>query len=380
MHIGIDISRALENPTGVGWYTAHLVNALKNFDHKNRYSLYPIFWFCHPREYMNAVRFAGKNFAVKDLDRAFSELERRWSENTVRAEQLLGPIDILHCPAYTAPHVSHCRLVVTIHDMSFLTHPHFHTNENRRFCMIQTLRASRFADAIICVSEATSRDVKRYLHITDDRLFVIPEAAGLEFHRLDDQSVITRALLDLGIKENFILFVGTVEPRKNLSALIEAYARLRESRSCNEWLVIAGGSGWKNAEIYKRVKDLGLTPYVKFLGYVSSEALVSLYNACRVFVYPSLYEGFGLPVLEAMACGAPVITSSVSSLPEVAGDAAITVDPLQIDSLTDAMYSILSDDTLRMELRKRGLNRASRFSWEETAKKTLALYERVIEG
>jgi len=380
MHIGIDISRTLGNPTGVGWYTAHLVDAFRSIDVENEYSLYPFFWHCHPNDYRNALRFSGRNFTVRDTDRNFPELAKRWSENTLSAEQLLGPIDILHCPAYTAPDVSHCRLIVTIHDMSFLTHPHFHTDENRRFCMIQTLRASRFADAIICVSEATARDVQRYLHINEDRLFVIPEAAGEEFRRIDDQAVIMKTLIDYGIQENFILYVGTVEPRKNLSTLIEAYARLRKSTSYNEWLVIAGGSGWKNEDIYKRVEELGLTSYVKFLGYVSSDALVALYNSCRVFVYPSLYEGFGLPVLEAMACGAPVITSSVSSLPEVAGDAAIAVDPQHIDSLTDSIYSILSDDTMRMELRRKGLYRASRFSWEETARKTLALYARVFAG
>jgi len=170
-----------------------------------------------------------------------------------------------------------------------------------------------------------------------------------------------------------------VEPRKNLSFLLEAYAKVRSESGRAEWLIVAGGSGWKNKEIYARVNELGLADSVLFLGYVSTEDLVVLYNSCRLFVYPSLYEGFGLPVLEAMACGAPVITSNVSSLPEVAGDAALTIDPNRVDGLAEAIGSVLTDESLRGELRRKGLQRANDYSWEETARQTVEVYRRCLE-
>ncbi len=378
-HIGIDISRTLGQPTGVGWYARQLVRALSEVDSENQYTLYPFFWFCHPQDYKKARAPSKPNFRLHHANRSFEELQDRWTEGRYPVDKVLGPINLLHSPAYTAPYVPGKKLVVTIHDMSFLTHPHFHTEENRSFCMIQSLRASRYADAIICVSEATAFDVRRYLHVPKERLFVVREAAGPEYRRLDDAREIGERLLHLGIHENFILFVGTVEPRKNLTTLIEAYAEMKAESEHPEWLVIAGGSGWKNEQIYERVDELGIADAVKFLGYICTDDLVVLYNACRAFVYPSLYEGFGLPVLEAMACGAPVITSNCSSLPEVAGEAALLVDPENTGMLRQAMKSVLSDSSLRAELRRKGQLRADRYSWRETARQTRGIYQRCLE-
>ncbi len=380
MHkIGIDISRTVGEPTGVGWYTLQLVRALAEVDTENRYTLYPFFWYCHPDEYRESFKPKAANFKVHDLKRSFAELQKRWSDGGPSHRDLLGPIELLHSPAYTAPYVPGVKLVVTIHDMSFLTHPQFHTDANRRFCMVQTLRAARYADAIICVSQSTANDVRRYMHVPLDRLFVIPEAAGPEYKRITAREEVATTLMRLGIRENFLLFVGTVEPRKNLSFLLEAYAKVRSELGRPEWLIVAGGSGWKNKEIYGRVNELGLADSVVFLGYVSTEDLVVLYNSCRLFVYPSLYEGFGLPVLEAMACGAPVITSNISSLPEVVGDAALKIDPNRIDGLAEAIASVLTDESLRGELRRNGLQRANNYSWEETARQTVEVYKRCLE-
>ncbi len=376
--IGIDISRTLGQPGGVGWFVDRFVRALARIETTDRFILYPFFWFCHPPDYRNAFRPKKRNFRVHDLNRSFEELKRRWSGQGSSPRDLLGPIDLLHCPAYTAPYVPGIKLCVTIHDMSFLTHPHFHTEENRKFCLVQSLRAARLADAILCDSQATANDVRRYLHVPLDRLFVVPGAPGPEFRRLDDHRAIASTLLRLGIHENYLLFVGSVEPRKNLVTIIEAFARMRAGSHRQEWLVIAGGSGWKNEEIYQRVHELRLTHVVRFLGFLPTEDLVVLYNACRAFVYPSLYEGFGLPVLEAMACGAPVVTSNVSSLPEVAGDTALLVDPRDVEGIAEAMRAVLEDAQLRTTLRAKGLERASRFSWERTARLTLEVYHRCL--
>jgi len=376
--IGIDISRTLGQPGGVGWFIDRFVRSLATLNTAEHYTLYPFFWFCHPPEYRQAFKPQRRNFRVHDVNRSFEQLTRRWSGQSFSPRELLGPIDLLHSPGYTAPYVPGIRLCVTIHDMSFLTHPHLHTEENRKFCTVQSLRAARLADAILCDSQATADDVRRYLHVPLDRLFVVPGAAGPEFRRLNDTQAVASALWRLGIRENFLLFVGTVEPRKNLAALIEAFARLKQGSKRPEWLVIAGGTGWKNEAIYERVRQLDLQDEVRFLGYVSVEDLVVLYNACRAFVYPSLYEGFGLPILEAMSCGAPVVTSAVSSLPEVAGDAALMVDPRDIDAIVESMSALLDDGSLRSSLRAKGLERVTCFSWKETARLTVEIYRRCL--
>jgi glycosyltransferase involved in cell wall biosynthesis len=376
--IGIDISRTLGQPGGVGWFVDRYVRALATVDSTNHYTFYPFFWFCHPREYRDAFRPSHPHFRVHDLNRSFEDLRQRWSGQGLTPRELLGPIELLHSPGYTAPYVPGIKLCVTIHDMSFLTHPHFHTEENRQFCMVQSMRAARLADAILCDSQATADDVRRYLHVPLERLFVVPGAAGPEFRRLTDARAIAATLFRLGITENFLLFVGTVEPRKNLATLIEAFARVTKGTQRPELLVIAGGTGWKNDQVYERVRELRLEAAVRFLGYVTVEDLVVLYNACRAFVYPSLYEGFGLPVLEAMSCGAPVITSGVSSLPEVAGDAALLLDPRDTDALVDAICAVLDDSGLRSGLRTKGLERCRRFSWEQTARLTVEVYRRCL--
>jgi glycosyltransferase involved in cell wall biosynthesis len=377
--IGVDISRSVGNPTGVGWYALQLVRGLAETDAENRYILYPLFWHCHPPDYKGVFRPTSSNFQVWDINRDFEELQKRWSDSGPSPREVLGPIELLHSTAYTAPYVPGITLVVTIHDLSFLTHPHFHTEANRRFCTVQTLRAARFAHAIICVSQSTADDLRRYLHVPKDRVFIIPEAAGPEYRRVEDSERIATTLARLGIQENFILFVGTVEPRKNLAALIEAFAGIKKDHSRSVWLVVAGGSGWLNEQIYRRVEELDLTESVRFLGYVSTDELVVLYSACRAFVYPSLCEGFGLPVLEAMACGAPVITSKISSLPEVAGDAALTVDPESPEAIVAAMNLVLDDRFLRNELRQKGVERSNLFSWHKTARQTREVYARCLQ-
>jgi len=205
---------------------------------------------------------------------------------------------------------------------------------------------------------------------------VIPEAAHTRYRPMSLESV-DPALKRYVIERPYILYVGSLEKRKNLPRLLEAYAYLRETLP--GWkLVIVGGRKWKSDPIYKAVQRLGLEPHVIFTGFVAEEDLPALYNGADLFVFPSLYEGFGLPVLEAMACGTPVVTSNTSSLPEVAGEAALLVAPTDVKAIAAAMQRVLSEPDLAAELRRRGLERASQFSWERTARETLAVYERVL--
>jgi glycosyltransferase involved in cell wall biosynthesis len=207
-------------------------------------------------------------------------------------------------------------------------------------------------------------------------VMVIPEAANARYRQLDPDAV-APALGRYGVEPPYILYVGSLEKRKNLPRLLQAYARLRQDLP--GWkLVIVGARKWKSAPIFDTLSRLGLEPYVHFTGFVEEDDLPALYNGADLFCFPSLYEGFGLPVLEAMACGTPVVTSSTSSLPEVAGEAALLVDPYDVEAIAAAMRRVLSDPELAQDLRARGLARAAQFTWERTARETIAVYERVL--
>jgi glycosyltransferase involved in cell wall biosynthesis len=232
-------------------------------------------------------------------------------------------------------------------------------------------RVVRHAAAIIADSSATRTDIIARLKVDPSRIHVIPLGVSAHFSARDTGEARRRIGEALSIDAPYILALGTLEPRKNLTTVLNAYARLGSDAPI---LVLAGARGWKDSPVFEQVKRAGLSARVVFSGFVSDGLLPDLYAGARAFVYPSLYEGFGLPVLEAMACGVPVITSKTSSLPEVAGDAALLIDPTDVDELADAMQRVLSDASLSDELRKRGLRRASHFTWERTARETLDVY------
>jgi glycosyltransferase involved in cell wall biosynthesis len=232
------------------------------------------------------------------------------------------------------------------------------------------------ADRLIAISESTRQDVIRLLSVASSKIVSTQLAASSNYCLLppfEVESVVKRYNL---IQGKYIYFVGALEPRKNIPLLIEAYAKLGKQFS-DVPLIIAGKKGWMYHEIFKRVAALNLQDRVRFLGYVPEQDLIALYNGARVFVYPSYYEGFGFPVLEAMQCGTPVITTNVSSMPEVAGDAALLVPPNDVEALSIALQRVLTDDVLAKNLSQRGLARAVNFSWQRCAKETLQVYESV---
>ena len=267
--------------------------------------------------------------------------------------------------------------MVTIYDVSFLLQPQFHTEANRLHCLQGTLNAALYADRIIAISQRTKTDLMDYFSIPEERIRVVYPAHRRIYYPEHDVEVIRGALERLGVFHNFILFVGSLEPRKNLKTLLQAYATYVTRHAGEELLVVAGGEGWLNDDLSQVATKLGIAERVKFLGYVQEADLRVLYSAAKLFVYPSIYEGFGLPPLEAMACGAPVITSNTSALPEVVGDAALLVDPHNGEALYQAMERVLCDHDLRSRMRQQSLARATLFSWERTAEETLAVYEEV---
>ena len=220
----------------------------------------------------------------------------------------------------------------------------------------------------------------KYLHIPDDKISVIQNAADEQFRPVTLRDPEKQRLEQTyRIPGPFLLFVGTLEPRKNIPALLKAYHTVR-SRGIPHKLVIAGNTGWKYEEIFAQLDRLNLRKDVIFTGYVPDSDLILLYNLADIFIYPSLYEGFGLPLLEAMACGTPVISSDVSSIPEVVGKAGILVDPTSTDRIADAIETLVRDENYRRELRHSGLIQAKRFSWERTAQQTWSVYEEILEG
>jgi glycosyltransferase involved in cell wall biosynthesis len=377
LRIGIDVSRTLREKTGVGYYISNLVEALASIDQDNEYILYPYFWDCFPPEYQKISIPNQTNFRLHRDARSLDQIIRVWRSS--KPDHVLGPIDVLHSPNMTTPRLKKAKLVVTIHDLSFLVYPNFHTPANLRFSKRQTALATKYAAKIIAVSHHTKRDLMSYYSIPGERIYVIHEAARKVYYPEKNVDAIQRCLAQLNIYKNFILFVGSLEPRKNVGTLIKAYAEYLKANPDQYLLVITGGRGWLNHDIYALVAELGIDQHVRFLGYIQESDLRCLYSVAKVFVYPSLYEGFGLPPLEAMACGAPVITSHTSSLPEVVGDAAILIDPYNVEELFHAIQIVLLDDDLRLQLRKKSLERAKLFSWTRTAQETLAVYQEACQ-
>jgi len=304
-------------------------------------------------------------------------------------EQLLLPqavrsrqVDLLHGLAYAVPLVSSCPMVVTIHDLTFYRFPKTLRPSRRLYLRAATRSAVRRAARVIAVSHQTKEELVHFLHVPPEKVDVIHNGVGEAFRpALPDE--IARFRKDRGLPARFILFLGTLEPRKNIVSLLEAFARWRKESGPGAGtegvkLVVAGAKGWYFERIFALAEELGLAGELLFPGFLPEEELPWWYRAAECFVYPSLYEGFGLPVLEAMACGTPVITSSVSSLPEVAGNAAITVDPGDAGALADAIGRVLGDTALRADMLQAGLLQAKRFSWDRAARETAAVYRRAL--
>lgn len=351
---------------GINWYLYNLLQHLPAADPAIGYTLF-----------MNEPRYqAGAGVQVR-----LSCLPTRHPAARILWEQAVQPwaarregVDLLHGPAFVGPLLSGRPFVVTIHDLSFLRYPHNFRAGNRRYLQVFTRLSVQRARRVIAVSESTKRDVVHYYGIPPDRVDVIYHGVDAQFQPLPAADVAAfRA--GQGLPERFLLFVGTLEPRKNVAHLLQAYARLPGPRPP---LVLVGGKGWLYDEIFARVETLGLAGEVRFAGYVPAGDLPWWYNAAELFVYPSLYEGFGLPVLEAMACGVPVVCSDVSSLPEVAGDAALLVDPLDTNDLAEAMTCALEEADLRQGMIAKGLAQAARFSWERAARQLVDTFDALL--
>jgi glycosyltransferase involved in cell wall biosynthesis len=368
MRVGIDARLVYYSQAGIGQYILHLVDGLAKVDQENDYVL------LQSRKDDTTI-LEQPNFKRVSL---WTPSHHRLERYSLNVELMRLGLDVLHSPDFIPPHRPSCKSVITVHDLAFLLYPHFLTKESARYYG-HIDQAVRWTDQIISVSESTKRDTIQHLGVPEDKITVVHEAANPIFRPLDRAEAREQVRNRHGVEGSYILFVSTIEPRKNVPSLLRALWQLTTCYKEDVRLVLAGGKGWLFEDAFAVVDELKLDDRVHFVGRVSSEDLLYLYNAAELLAHPAFYEGFGLPPLEAMACGLPVVASNVASLPEVVGDAGQLIDPHDVDELTVSMWRVLNDSELAQQMREKGLRQAGLFSWERAARETIEIYRRAYE-
>ncbi len=369
MHIAIDAHSVGAQLAGNETYAVNLIEALAEIDQTNQYTL-----FVTTREAID--RFANRwpNFKARQT-LPHTPLVR--IPLTLSAELRRHPVDVLHVQ-YTAPPLPPCPVVTTIHDLSFEHLPETFRRRSRTQLRLTVRRTARKAALILTLSEFSRKDIIETYAVDPERVLVTPAAAPPGFAPLDDETKLKEIRKRYGINANYLFALGSIQPRKNLTRLIEAYASLRRARPRDDipQLVIGGKRGWLDREVFRAAQQDDLKDSIRFIGYVAEENLPALYTGATCFVYPSYFEGFGLTVVEAMQCGAPVIAGNKTSIPEIAGGAALLLDPFDTAALAEAIGRVIDNPDYRAELRVKGLQRAAEFNWITTARSTLKAYER----
>ncbi|HEX5473020.1 MAG TPA: glycosyltransferase family 1 protein [Vicinamibacterales bacterium] len=373
MRIAIDARKLRDY--GIGTYVRNLLRQLARIDRASEYVL-----LCQQQDCQMAAEL-GENFrAVPESSPAYSIREQFRVPLDVRRERA----NLFHAPHYVLPALTPCRSVVTIHDCIHLRFPQYLPNRlGYAYARTSLWMATHRAARVLTVSQASKRDILRYFKVPESRIDVIYNAIDARFWEEPSAEDMERVRQRYRLDAPFILYAGNIKPHKNLERLIEAFQLLRPALPGafkGVQLLIIGDEISKYATLRRAVHRYKLHKYVRFFGFVPDQTLAALYRLADAFVFPSLYEGFGLPPLEAMASGTPVITSNVSSLPEVVGDAALLIDPYEPQAIADAIARVLSDTALRADLRARGLERARAFSWERSIRRVREIYDEVAAG
>jgi glycosyltransferase involved in cell wall biosynthesis len=370
MRIGINAQIVSQANAGVATYAQNIVRHLAQLksDHE--------FYVFGNREFLSSVNLPAARFLPTSAIVKANWQRILWEQFVLPFKSQRHHVEVMYYPDHTSALLKkNCPTIITIHDLAFLAHPETFAKKNRLYKSLAVARSARQADRIIVVSHATKQECLRWLEAPEAKLRVIHNGIDSCFKRIDDKDKLEQTRKKLDLPRQFILFVGTLEPRKNLVKLIAAYADLRRQRKIEHELIVVGAKGWLFSEIFATVDKLSLKEHVRFLGYVTEDDLVALYNLARVLVYPSLYEGFGFPPLEAMACGCPVVTSNQSSLPEITGEAARLVDSNDATAIADGIFHVLDDANFRQGLIARGLERVKLFTWEKTARQILQVID-----
>ena len=374
MLIGLDGIPLTFPKTGVGHYTAQLANALATIAPEHEFRL------VYPSSFPAAsFQFDGPTpHNLGSVRVSVGPIRKHWWSVGLPGYIAKQHLQLFHGTNYDVPLWRGCRTVLTIHDLSLLLHPETHERRSVARAKRRLPVMSKTADAIVVPTEAVRAEVCEHLHVGEQKVFAVPEAAREFFHPVDFAE--TRGTRQqLGIGNEFILTVGTIEPRKNIPTLVQAFERL-PLREANRQLqlVIAGSNGWLSGPSFEAIKNSRAAEQIVLTGYLHDAALRDLYSSCSVFVYPSLYEGFGLPPVEAMACGARVVVNDIPALVESTGGAARLADARDADELAQAIWEVLNDDAERAALSEAGQKRAEELSWTETAIKTMQVYESLL--
>ncbi|HYK84148.1 MAG TPA: glycosyltransferase family 1 protein [Ktedonobacteraceae bacterium] len=378
MRIAIDYTAAIRQKAGIGNYVRRLVDALLAQDTVNSYTLLTSGRPTRERPFPQADNVRGRSIYIPD--RYLNIIWYRW-RLPLYTTYFSGQVDIYHGPDFALPPTGKTlRKVVTVHDLAFLEHPEYAVPSLASTLGKVVPEAVAAADVVCTVSQEVSRTLIKHFHTPREKLTVIPKGVSPYFRRITDPILLQSTHHKFGLKHPFVLGVGTLEPRKNHIGLIKAFYQAQKKKNGPAMLALAGGKGWLYEETMQLVEELKLTKKVRFLGRVTDLELVTLYSMADVFAFPSFAEGFGVPPLEAMACGVPVITSNTSSLPEVVGNAGLLVDPHNTGELSTAIMRILGDKQLQEDLRQKGYERVKHFTWQEAARKMLTVYQKLFEG
>jgi glycosyltransferase involved in cell wall biosynthesis len=378
LRVGFDATSAVRQGGGIGRYTRELLRALAAADTLSNYRL-----FFASRSHPHPLPPLPSNFHVTPLPLDDIWLVRVWhrARLPLPVNWLTGPIDLFHSPDFTLPPVHRgTRTLLTVHDLSFIRDPESATPVLRHYLNAVVPRSVARADRVLADSQATRADLVELYRTPAEKISVLYSGVHESFQPVTDPATLAAVRARYGLGDApFVLAVGTLQPRKNYVRLIQAFAAISnlQPRTSNPHLVIAGDKGWQYDAIFAEVEKLGLRDRVLFPGFVADVDLPALYSAARVLAYPSIYEGFGLPMLEAMACGTPVVASTASCMPEVAGDAALLVPPIDVDGLAAALDRALTDEALRADLIAKGRARARQFSWAKSAQQLLGIYHAV---
>ncbi len=383
MHIGINaqllsLGQNYRNG-GVSRYIRYLLTELAKTPREHKYTVY-----VNGQDVIEHLK--AQHPQITYISAPWSEarpIERvLWEQRTLPSLLHQHHIDVLHSPVNVLPIriPRHCATVVTLHDLAFLRYPEVLTRAKSIYHRLFTIRSLRRATKIITVSESTKHDAHDLVGIPQESMHTVYPCIDKSFSNVSEIGKIQAFRQQQGLADGYILYLGTLEPRKNITTLIDAYQKLRQDHGIREKLVLAGSKGWLYDAIFARVHELGLEAEVIFPGFVADSEQVLWYQAASAFAYPSLYEGFGIPVAEALACGIPVVTSNVSSLPEAGAQIALCVDPQSIEALSKALYQALTDTKLQEICRIQAPSVAQKFSAQIMAQQTITVYEQAAEA
>ena len=378
MKVNIELQPALKDRTGVGWYVYEVVKHLPKDKIKITGTIFNFFKRRDDTEVIKDLNVSISTFYLLPY-RAYLFLTKKFN---IPHNYFFRPkADLYHFMGYIVPYNIKGKVILTVYDLVVELFPETMEEKNRELLRKEMHRSIKRADHIITISNSAKEELVKILGINEDKIDIVSPGVNYDIFNARINTDIKKIVKQkYNLPDEYILYLGTLEPRKNISSLIKAFINLKKEKKILEKLVIVGKKGWNYENIYKIIHDNNMEDEIIFTGYVDENEKPAIYQMSKLFVFPSLYEGFGIPVLESMASGVPVIVSNTSSLPEVVEDAAILVDPQKVKDIETSIYKVLTNKELRIELIEKGLKQSKKFTWENSANKLCEIYDKVVKG